>query len=317
MIELDIKENDALRLSHFYSINHPDSNVSGIWNYSGRIRHLIGKNHVLFDYNETNTGHMEQLSIDIDYADIFGKGKYLPRRIKESIRIAKSLYRKLFYRKNFDVISHMAGIDYGEKAAIGYEEIMDSGVTSYQALKSFHLYNVLHKYIAGRDRLRIIEIGPGSGWMVKTILERHPGSTFYLIELPQCIVYSYVALKHWFPDIKISLPGDDRGSSQIIYVDKNSVTESKCDIAIQAAGFQEMNYDLIGEYFSIMRKNLSGENHFLSSNRYSKNMKFEDGIVEHDKYPWDKSDIFYEKFEDTFYRNKRAYITSVSRLGVA
>lgn len=156
-------------------------------------------------------------------------------------------------------------------------------------------------YVTKQKRLNFLIIGDGYGFLSSLIKAVYPNSTIILIDIGKTLLFQsfYCQLAH--PSgIHRSIFDEDMfdvnniSSMDFIYCPTEHIQKLekiKYDVAINIASMQEMNYETIRQYFSMMRSSMNENNLFYCCNRELKKL-IGGEVIEFDKFPWKKDDKF-------------------------
>lgn len=93
----------------------------------------------------------------------------------------------------------------------GYE--IDGGLVNidtlkfYEVLVAWKLAGILDALDTRAGRLHAVEIGSGWGGFARVFKRRYPQSTYYLVDLPEVLLFSGIYLKGLYPDARFLLVG--------------------------------------------------------------------------------------------------------------
>ncbi len=136
-------------------------------------------------------------------------------------------------------------------------------------------------------------IGDGFGTLGSILMFINPKSTVLQVNLGRQLLFDYLFMLKVHPHrthkVLNSLSEIEEGSVNYLPAELVSSLEAGIDLFISSESFQEMNLNVIENYFQLMR--FQGESTYLySANRVSKALP--DGeIIEIEKYPWSIDDV--------------------------
>lgn len=195
------------------------------------------------------------------------------------------------------------------------EDLLRSPMTAHKYLAA-HYANLLLPALPAAAGTTYVEIGPGAGYLA-ALIHRHRPGLLILIDLPEILPYSFLALHQAFPDSPFLLPNEldgdpvtlpERGMV-FLTTDQADWLPAQCmDIGVNTASFGEMLPDLVGHYFTLLRRISKPDGLFFTCNRIEKWMDAagnplvgaarQSGYpMRFDDYPWQASDreLFYGK----------------------
>ena len=156
------------------------------------------------------------------------------------------------------------------------------------------IYNHLnknHKYIC--------EIGGGFGSLASKLKQKKKDSTIILIDLPESLILQTYYLGRLFPDKKFCLYDDflKLKNEQIKELDfdfvlippwvkDRLVNNLKIDCFINSHSFQEMDKNVVNDYFNFIHKTIAINGIFYCLNKYSKKINKID--IKISEYPYDE-----------------------------
>jgi len=124
-----------------------------------------------------------------------------------------------------------------------------------------------------------LEIGGGFGSLARIII-KNKNTKYFLIDLPEANLLSNYYLKNYFPEKKIFNYLDFKNldiekeinNFDIFILPPNTINSKKLsfDFIINTRSFQEMNINIIGEYFDLIQNKIVEGGFFLNVNRYFK-----------------------------------------------
>lgn len=156
-----------------------------------------------------------------------------------------------------------------------------------------------------RERVRrVLEIGPGAAALALSLHALY-GCRFVFVDLPEVMSQGYAAVSYYAPQASVVLPHEVEEVDQVAWErdfvflcpqQVDLIPAGSVDAAVNASSFQEMTYELIGEYIELIRRCLrpGGLFYCLNEERFARHR---DGtVIEFDRYPWpaDFTDVFDE-----------------------
>tara|TARA_A100000164_G_C21939685_1_gene789968 strand:- start:2009 stop:3070 length:1062 start_codon:yes stop_codon:yes gene_type:complete len=173
----------------------------------------------------------------------------------------------------------------------------DGVLTNYNELRTIKLLINLEKYISENSKI-ICEIGGGFGSLASKIKKRYPNKTIILIDIPETLILQSYYLSSVFPEYKfcfyeefISLSAENlnKNSYDFIIIPPWAINKIigniSIDLFINSHSFQEMDREVIIEYFNFIQKTIKVEGTFYNLN---KNFKLiNNKAIKISEYPYD------------------------------
>jgi hypothetical protein len=140
------------------------------------------------------------------------------------------------------------------------------------------------------DNLSVLLIGDGFGVFSALFKEEFPDSTIVLVDLGKTLFFQGYYCQKAHPQCRHSLAPDGVGlaAADFVYCPADSLDAldtARFDLVINVCSMQEMDYDSIGGYFSLMRRTMHAENLFYCCNRERKVLPGGE-VIELAAYPW-------------------------------
>lgn len=195
------------------------------------------------------------------------------------------------------------------------EDLLRPPLTAHKYLAA-HYANLLLPALPATDRTTNVEIGPGAGYLA-ALIHRHRPGLLILIDLPEILPYSFLALHQAFPDSPFLLPNELTGDPVtlpehglvFLTADQADRLPAQCmDIGVNTASFGEMLPELVDHYFALLRRISKPDGMFFTCNRVEKWMdaagnplvgaaRQSGHPLRFDDYPWQAGDreLFYGK----------------------
>ncbi|MBF0594894.1 MAG: putative sugar O-methyltransferase [Candidatus Omnitrophica bacterium] len=147
-------------------------------------------------------------------------------------------------------------------------------------------------------------IGDGYGFMSCLLRQLLPQTTIISVNLGKMLFFDMLYVAKVFPDNKMFLWRDDREylsylkapSMVFLEAERCALLSSRgIDLFINIASMQEMNPDVIGMYFDIIRSG-AGEKYFYCCNWEEKTLP-DQTVIRFNEYPWDakKDEILFDE----------------------
>lgn len=193
----------------------------------------------------------------------------------------------------------------GSKAA---EDLLRPPMTAHKYLAA-HYANLLLPALPAAAKTTYVEIGPGAGYLA-ALIHRHRPGLLILIDLPEILPYSFLALHRTFPDSPFLLPNELSGDPVtlpehgmvFLTADQADRLPAQCmDIGVNTASFGEMLPELVDHYFTLLRRIGKPDGLFFTCNRVEKWMDAAGNPIvraarqsghplRFDDYPWQAGD---------------------------
>ena len=200
-----------------------------------------------------------------------------------------------------DIVAEYGRIDYAE------------------VTKAFFIYNDIMLHINNSEGLspeNVLEIGPGTGGLLRLLKKFHPSARIVAVDLPSSIPYSFCNLLYRYPEAKFCLPNEVGGDTDFtkdnfVFLTNEQtgfLEANQFDIGVNTMSFAEMKQSHIAEYFRLLRRVLKKENLFYCMNAVEKPMIYDGRTVpiRFFEYPWSPEDKDY-KYELSPVEQGRTY----------
>ena len=200
----------------------------------------------------------------------------------------------LLYSKSAIDVKKFSEVKIGNPKFYNFGDIS----TTYNELRIIKIFNELNKYIDSNTSL-ICEIGGGYGSLASKIKKKYPEKTLVLIDIPETLIIQSYYLTTMFPDLKYCFYEDFKNLSFdeiknkkfdfiIIPPWENNKLKGKnfIDLFINSVSFQEMDKEIILEYFDFIQKSISSNGLFYNLNKYEKIIN--KVPIRISEYPYDK-----------------------------
>jgi len=142
-------------------------------------------------------------------------------------------------------------------------------------------------YISGKKGKIYLEIGGGSGNLASVLQYEFSPKVFFMVDLPESLVNSFIFLSSIYTDSRFILPDmlehieTEKLLSQCLSYDKNTfvfLTPWQCeklpsnfiDLSVNTHSFQEMRYEQISSYFDLVERVSKKGALFFCMNRVEK-----------------------------------------------
>lgn len=120
----------------------------------------------------------------------------------------------------------------------------------------------------------VCEIGGGYGRLAYVFLKMMPNLKYVFVDLPETLILAYYFMK------------ENGLNDRCVFLTPNEVSEVKPELWVNIDSFQEMTYEIIGDYFKVISK--MGKYVYLKE--FENNYNFKDGIsINIHKYPFTKN----------------------------
>ena len=148
--------------------------------------------------------------------------------------------------------------------------------------------DLLDKSIGNLNEKTFCVIGDGYGRLGSLLKGIYPKSKIIYINLGKTLIFDYIYSLRAHPNSKHKLMREKfERIFDFSYVEAESYRELEveADIFINIASMQEMNSEIIADYFSMIKSQSSGT-YFYCANRISKTLP-DESIINFFQYPWD------------------------------
>ena len=175
-------------------------------------------------------------------------------------------------------------------------------------------FNLLNKFKLLKDNVAVIGDGKANFILGSKII--NPSIKLFSINLPELLINDLLIINqsNIFPHEEICVVKEEADLEKehiklfLIPANKNNLLESKkIDLFVNIVSFQEMNYEQINNYFSIVKSNNS---YLYNCNREEKTLP--DGVkIEYEKYPFNNAEILFKEeciWHKSIYLSKYPYI---------
>ena len=162
----------------------------------------------------------------------------------------------------------------------------------------------LQREIGNLDGKTFCLIGDGYGRLGSLLKEVYPTSRIIYINLGKTLLFDYIYSLKAHPCSQHLLKRVDSESfADFTYIEAESYQKWKIEanVFINIASMQEMNFDVIFDYFSLIKSQPSGT-YFYCANRISKTLP-DGSVIKFHEYPWKDLEIlkdelcpWYQKF---------------------
>ncbi|MFZ5807178.1 MAG: putative sugar O-methyltransferase [Verrucomicrobiota bacterium] len=132
----------------------------------------------------------------------------------------------------------------------------------------------------GGNLKRMMEIGSGYGGLARIMKLLNKGMTYYLVDLPECLVFAYAFLKKNFPEADVHLVTDGKipASGDFVLVPVcflNQFPREGVDLVFNSQSFSEMTQGAFDYYLDFIQNHINPR-YFYNINRY---LEHADGVV--------------------------------------
>ena len=168
-----------------------------------------------------------------------------------------------------------------------YKEItsINLNLVEHRNIIICHYYyrNLLIPFLENHNGDVFLEIGPGSGNLPGILANLFTPKIYIIIDLPESLINSYIFLSSKFPNYKYILPNEfnveqlnlknNYKNTTFIFLipsQKNLIPDNLVDLSINTHSFQEMNQNIISDYFKLIYRVGKENSLFFCSNRVEK-----------------------------------------------
>lgn len=147
----------------------------------------------------------------------------------------------------------------------------------------YYYRNLLIPFLENRNTDVFLEVGPGSGNLAGILANLFTPKLYIMIDLPEALINSYIFLSSKFPDCKYILPNEfnigklnlnkNFKNTTFIFLipsQKSLIPDNIVDLSINTHSFQEMNQNVISDYFKLIYRVGKENSLFFCSNRVEK-----------------------------------------------
>ena len=174
-------------------------------------------------------------------------------------------------------------LDYAE-LKIGNPKYYNIGNVDFNhhEISMFYLFNRISSYIEDDHKI-ICEIGGGFGSLASKLKKKHENLCIIIIDLPEAIILQSYYLLKLYPEKKfcfyndfIKLTPEELKNNNYDFIIippwvKQKITNLlKVDYFINTHSFQEMDREIVSDYFEFICKTINDEGIFYCLNKYSK-----------------------------------------------
>lgn len=170
-----------------------------------------------------------------------------------------------------------------------------------RTLLMLHAADVIQHFAPPADPVwRVLEIGSGPAILAGLMMDAY-GSRHVLVDLPEEIVVGFSFLSEFWQHKRILLPheatslGREDEKYDAVFLTPEQLpllSDRRFDVAVNMFSFQEMSYETIGQYFSLIRERLAPGGIFYCANRMKKPNPHDGTVIEFARYPWRSEDEF-------------------------
>ena len=211
----------------------------------------------------------------------------------------------LLYSKSSIDVKKFSEVKIGKPKSYNFGDFS----TNYNELRIIKIFNELNKYF-DQDINVICEIGGGYGSLASKIKKKYPDKTLILIDIPETLIIQSYYLTTMFPNLKFcfyeefkKLSFNEIKEEKFDFIiippwEKSKLAEQNyIDLFINSVSFQEMDKEIILEYFDFIQNSISKNGLFYNLN---KNEKIINKIpIRISEYPYDKYWKILEKKVDS------------------
>lgn len=169
----------------------------------------------------------------------------------------------------------------------------------YEGFRQMCALVLIRRYLKATNKINVVIIGDGYGFLCSLIKEIYPDSRILLIDIGRTLLFQAYYCGKLHPDAAHYLvtPSPELVPNQRDYdfvycpAENLKLLDSFLfDLAINTISMQEMNKETIEFYFDYLRQHMVSQNLFYYCNREYKELPSGDG-VEFLKYPWSENDV--------------------------
>jgi len=150
-----------------------------------------------------------------------------------------------------------------------------------------------------QDKIRVINIGDGDGFLSALIKEAFPRASICLVDLGKTLLFQAHYCIRLHPNashvlVSESDKGADYSGADFLYCPAehlDKIDNLNFDLGINISSMQEMNKDSIETYFEFIRRHMNRNNLFYCCNREEKKL-IGGEVVNFHSYPWSEQDVY-------------------------
>ncbi len=161
----------------------------------------------------------------------------------------------------------------------------------FDCVKQMLSVDLMNKHEVLNKAKTIVVIGDGYGYMTALLRTIVPEAKIICINLGRVLFFDVYYVGKNFPNEKYALNSIGHKDQRLVFWEAEnyqSLGALPIDLFINIASMQEMNMDVIRNYFKIMRAS-AGDGYFYCCNRVEKALP-DGAIIRFDAYPWEKKD---------------------------
>ncbi len=147
----------------------------------------------------------------------------------------------------------------------------------------YYYRNLLIPFLENKPKDVFLEVGAGSGNLALILANTFSPKIYLIIDLPEALINSYIFLSTKFPFYRYILPdqfnpktlhkeNNYKNTTFIFLVpsQKNLIPDNIVDLSINTHSFQEMDQNIISDYFKLIYRLGKDNSLFFCSNRVEK-----------------------------------------------
>ena len=168
-----------------------------------------------------------------------------------------------------------------------YKEITSINLNSVEnrnsIIVSYYYRNLLIPFLENKPKDIFLEIGAGSGNLALILAHLFSPKIYLIIDLPEALINSFIFISNEFPDFECILPDrftpevlnkeNNKKNTTFIFLvpsQKNLIQDNILDLSINTHSFQEMDQNIISDYFKFIYRVGKDNSLFFCSNRVEK-----------------------------------------------
>ena len=169
--------------------------------------------------------------------------------------------------------------DYKEMTSINLNLIEERN----NMIVHYYYRNLLIPFLENKHKDVFLEVGAGSGNLAAILANSFSPKIYLIIDLPEALINSYIFLSTKFPVYEYILPNqfnpktlnqenNNKNTTFIFLVpsQKNLIPDNILDLSINTHSFQEMDQNIISDYFKLIYRAGKDNSLFFCSNRVEK-----------------------------------------------
>ncbi|MDQ3069601.1 MAG: putative sugar O-methyltransferase [Acidobacteriota bacterium] len=195
---------------------------------------------------------------------------------------------------------------------------------SFNTAKLFYVSSVVAANVpAGAKRLRVLEIGAGTGVLSVFLRTRLDIRQYAIVDIPEMMLQSSLVVRRFFPDAPLAFshaaggetPLPEEGAAFVVPDDAGVLPSDAFDVCLNIDSFQEMDRDQVHGYWALIRRVVKPCGLVVTVNRRKQLREFDNNPL---LYPYGDSDVLRWEVDPFFYEGlgrvrKDAHLLRIER----